>query len=63
MKYLFYSVAFGLMLWTLVEQTREHPNLYIQIVAVIVFFFTMMRLMNQIPGNDSKKEHEDGTED
>lgn len=62
MKYLFYLAAFGLMLWTLVEQTREHPNVYIQIVAVIVFFFAMMRLMNQTPSNYNKKENEDGTE-
>lgn len=63
MKYLFYLAAFGLMLWALAEQTREHPNIYVQIIAVIVFFFMMMRLMNQTPSNYNKKENEDGTED
>jgi len=63
MKYLFYLAAFGLMFWALIEQTREHPNIYVQIIAVIVFFFMMMRLMNETPSNYNKNENEDGTED
>ncbi len=54
MKYLVYILGFGLMLWALFEQTKEQPNIYIQIVAVVVFFLLMMQLMNKIPSNSKR---------
>lgn len=54
MKYLVYLLGFGLMLWALIEQTKEQPSIYLQIVAVVVFFLLMMRLMGKIPSNDKR---------
>lgn len=51
MKSLIYFAGFGLMIWALIEQTRENPNIYIQIGAVVVFFFMMRNLMNKTPSN------------
>lgn len=57
MKSLFYVVGFALMIWALIEQSKEKPNLVVEIAAVIVFFFMMMRLMNKTPGKfDAKTE-------
>lgn len=49
MKYLLYIVAFILMIWALIEQTTDQPNIYVQIAAVIVFFYLMMKLMDKAP--------------
>lgn len=54
MKYLVYFLGFGLMLWALIEQTKEQPNIYLQIIAVVVFFLLMMRLMAKIPSNNKR---------
>lgn len=56
MKTLTYIIAFGLMFWALMEQTSENPNIYIQILAVIVFFFLMMRLMDKTPGKGENEQ-------
>ena len=59
MKILIYIVAFALMMWALMEQTKTQPNIYVQIVAVIVFFVLMMNLMNKTPSNFDKKKDTD----
>lgn len=58
MKFLIYIAVFGLMFWALVEQTKSQPNIYIQIVAVLVFFFLMMYLMNKTPSNSDKNNNQ-----
>ncbi|MBA5791799.1 hypothetical protein H1R17_11290 [Flavobacterium sp. xlx-214] len=58
MKILVYIVSFALMFWALLEQTKEKPNLIIQIIAVAVFFFLMMRLMDKTPGKFDKNEQQ-----
>ncbi len=60
MKFLIYIAVFGLMFWALVEQTKSQPNIYIQIIAVLVFFFLMMYLMNKTPSNSNKDNNEQG---
>ena len=45
------------MFWALIEQTKSQPNIYIQIVAVAVFFFLMRNLMSKIP--DADKQNSD----
>lgn len=62
MKFLIYIAVFGLMFWALVEQTRQQPNIYIQIVAVLVFFFLMMYLMNKTPSNSDKDNNQPNNE-
>ena len=56
MKSLIYLAGFALMILALIEQTREKPNVFIQIFAVVVFFFMMMKLMNKTPSNFDKSE-------
>ncbi|WKW45814.1 hypothetical protein P3875_08455 [Myroides sp. JBRI-B21084] len=51
MKIVLYIVAFALMIWALIEQTQNKPNIYIQIVAIVVFFFVMKDLLNKTPSN------------
>ena len=61
MKSIIYLAGFVLMIWALIEQTREKPNVFIQIFAVVVFFFMMMKLMNKTPSNfDKNQEDESG---
>lgn len=63
MKILLYLGAFGLMIYALMEQTKEHPNIYIQIIAVAVFFVLMRNLMDKTPGkfdsNHKDQNHEE----
>jgi len=58
MKFIVYLAAFALMFWALMEQTNDQPNLYIQIISVLVFFFLMMYLMNKTPSNNNKNDNE-----
>ena len=62
MKFLIYIAVFGLMFWALVEQTKSQPNIYIQIVSVLVFFFLMMYLMNKTPSNSDKNNNQQNNE-
>lgn len=62
MKFIIYLVAFALMIWALIEQTNSQPNIYIQIIAVAVFFFLMMYLMNKTPSNSDKNNNQPNNE-
>lgn len=62
MKFLIYIAVFGLMFWALAEQTKSQPNIYIQIIAVLVFFFLMMYLMNKTPSNSDKNNNHPNNE-
>lgn len=58
MKYALGILAVGLMIWALIEQTYAHPNIWVQISAVIVFFYVMMRLMDKTPGKFDKEQED-----
>jgi len=58
MKILLYIVAFGVMIWALIEQTKTHPNIYIQIIAVLIFFFLMRNLMSKTPSNTNEQNND-----
>lgn len=62
MKFLIYIAVFGLMFWALIEQTKDQPNIFFQIVAVAVFFFLMMYLMNKTPSNSDKNNNQPNNE-
>lgn len=51
MKYIYIIVTLVFIAWAFVEQTNEHPNIWIQIVGVVLFFYGMMRLMSKVPSN------------
>lgn len=42
--------------WAFVEQTKTTPNVWVQIVGVILFFYSMMRLMQKVPSNTVLKQ-------
>jgi len=62
MKNLLYFFSFGIMIWALIEQTKDKPNINIQIIAVVVFFFLMMRIMNKTPGKSEEQQNKEQDE-
>ncbi|HLA57015.1 MAG TPA: hypothetical protein VK623_13000 [Flavobacterium sp.] len=40
------------------EQENAHPNVYITIVAIVVFMFGMLRLSAKIPSKNQDKEED-----
>lgn len=44
-------VTLFFMGWALVENTKDVPNIWVQIVAVALFFFMMAKLMQKTPSN------------
>ena len=40
------------------EQSKASPNIYITIIAIVVFMFGMMKLMGKVPSK--KPEDKDG---
>ncbi|MTG97856.1 MULTISPECIES: hypothetical protein [Myroides] len=53
MKIIFVVVTLGVMGWAFFEQTKEQPNVWIQIVAVILFFAAMSRLTRRTASNST----------
>lgn len=45
--------------WALMEQTKVHPNIWVQVVGVALFFYAMMRLMQKTPSNFAPKQEEE----
>lgn len=43
----------------LYEQSKERPNIYIQIVALVVFMYGMMQLSAKTPSKHIEPENED----
>ena len=62
MKYILGIIGTGLIIWSLLDKEESESKIYIQVVAVIVFFYVMMRLMDKTPSknqNLDKKEEND----
>ncbi|WP_313807293.1 hypothetical protein [Flavobacterium sp.] len=56
----FYILLFiAIIGYTFYEQSKPEPNVWIQAIGVLVFFFGMMKLMAKIPSN-TKEEDKDG---
>lgn len=55
-------LTFVFMVWAVMEQTKAQPNIWIQVVGVALFFYTMMRLMQKTPSNFASKENEELTQ-
>lgn len=53
MKYILGIVATLLMIWSLLDKEKQDYKVYVQVIAVALFFFVMMQLMDKMP---SKKE-------
>jgi spore maturation protein SpmA len=59
MKTLYILFIFGFMGWAFYEQTQTSPNVFIQVIGVLVFFFGMMKLMAKVPSNSKEEEDKD----
>jgi len=55
MKTILWLLAFALMIWAVIEQTRPEPNLYVQIAGVVAFFFAMYQLSQRTPSEQEKQ--------
>ncbi|WP_035678621.1 hypothetical protein [Flavobacterium limnosediminis] len=56
MKTIYIILIFALMGWAFYEQTKPEPNIFIQVIGVLVFFFGMMKLMSKVSSNSKDKE-------
>ena len=54
MKTLYMILFFVVIGTAFYEQSKPNPNVWIQSIGVLVFFFGMMKLMSKTPSN--KKE-------
>ncbi|MFM2213383.1 MAG: hypothetical protein RL427_646 [Bacteroidota bacterium] len=59
MKKLILPIMFLAILAGLFEQSKERPNIYIQIVALVVFMYGMMQLSAKTPSKHSEPENEE----
>jgi outer membrane biosynthesis protein TonB len=59
MKKLILPVMFLAILAGLYEQSKERSNIYIQIIALVVFMYGMMQLSAKTPSKHSEPENEE----
>ena len=52
-------IAIGVALY---EQSKSSPNIYIMIVAIVLFMYGMMRLTAKVPSKTENNSEEDDTE-
>lgn len=53
MKYTLGIIASALMIWSLLDKENNEYKVYVQVLALFLFFFVLMRLMDKTP---SKKD-------
>ncbi len=56
-KILLSIVTLFFMGWALMEQYEEHPKIWVQVIGVGLFFYSMMRLMQKTPSNTHNRQH------
>lgn len=63
MKYILGIIATALMVWSLLDKENQAYKVYVQVVAVVLFFYVMMQLMDKTPSKndnqDKKNENDD----
>ena len=52
-------IAFGIAFY---EQSKEQSNLYIQIIAIVIFMYGMLRLSAKTPSKNDDNLDEDDSE-
>jgi len=60
MKYVLGIIATALMIWSLLDKENPEYKIYVQVVAVALFFYVMMQLMDKMP---SKKDESQSNEE
>lgn len=43
----------------LYEQSKEHPNVYVMVAAIVIFMLGMMKLTSMTPGKNDEKPSDD----
>ena len=43
----------GILVW---EQTKSSPNMWIQIIGIVLFFYGMMKLSQKVSSKNQEKE-------
>ncbi len=43
----------GILIW---EQTKEVPNIWIQVVGIIIFFYGMSKLSAKVPSKNNENQ-------
>ena len=59
MKTVFIIIIFAAAFVALFEQSKEHPNKIIMIIAFAVFAVGLMKLMTKVPSKNQDKENDD----
>lgn len=62
MKKFLIPIMFVAILIALYEQSKDKANIYIQIVAVVIFMYGMMRLSSKVPSKNQDNQEEDDNE-
>ena len=59
MKKILIPIMIIAILIALYEQTKETPNVYIIIVAIVIFMYGMIRLSAKTPSKNQEKDNDD----
>ena len=59
MKKIVISILILAILVALYEQRSAQKNVYIMVIAIVVFMFGMMRLSSKTPSKNQEKKEED----
>ena len=59
MKKIVISILILAILVALYEQRSAQKNVYIMVIAIVVFMFGMMRLSSKTPSKNQEKEEDD----
>jgi len=59
MKYILGIIATILMIWSMLEKNNPSYKVYVQGVAVALFFYLMMQLMNKTPSKHEESDKQD----
>lgn len=62
MKKLLIPIMFVAIIIALYEQSKDKANIYIQVVAVIIFMYGMMRLSSKVPSKNLDNQEENDSE-
>lgn len=59
MKTVYIVLLFAAAFLALFEQSKQHPNKIVMVIAIVVFMLGLMRLMSKVPSkNQSEKDNE-----
>lgn len=57
-KVIWITVTLIFLIWAFIEQTKAEPNVWIQVIGVLLFFYAMMRLSQKVNQSEVKKSEQ-----